>query len=69
VRSDEPDVTDPIRIVDPDNQSVLVPGDVEDDPPLRTLALAKSLFTSAGEAQSAFRMCRYHANVGSRASA
>jgi hypothetical protein len=68
VRSDEPDIDDAIRIIDPHHDAILVAGDVEYSAAVVENARAAD-FTSAGVAQSAPLTCRYQAINGSRASA
>jgi hypothetical protein len=70
VRADEPDVDDPIGVVDPNDDAILMPAMLKTArPSLRMLALRMARFTSAGVAQSAPLTCRYQAITGSRASA
>ena len=50
MRSDEPDVDDPIGIVDPDHDPVLIPRDIEDDP---------AVFENADAANIPFHIRRF----------
>jgi hypothetical protein len=54
VRADEPDVDDPVGVVDPNDDAILVPAMLKTArPSLRMLTLRIARFTSAGVTQSA----------------
>jgi hypothetical protein len=71
VRSSEADVNDPIGIVDPHHQPVLVARNIEHHAAVleETRAANRPFHARLGVAQSAALTCRYQAINGSRASA
>ena len=66
VRSNETDVDDPIRIVNPHHDPILVAREVEYHTAVLEDARAADGLTSVGVAQSAALTCRYQAITGSR---